>query len=1010
MTSYASRVRIAWALVLFTLLGLPSLVRAQSNGFLMITEINYHPTDEQDDLEFIELYNASSSGVDLSEWFFSAGVSYQFPQGTWLNAWSYLVVCANKERVEEVYGIRNAIGNWASCDGGSGGCALANEGEAIEISERNGVPAVRIRYNDRKKWGSAADGAGHTLEMVSTFEDQNDADNWAASAALGGSPGEENPATFVSPIVVNEGLYLTAGEAFVELFNIGLAEVDLSGFYVSNERQNLTKSQLGDDVKVAGRSHLVLRSEDVGFDLALIGEEGSARAYFALSQPGEEEGTVRRVMAAHLFEPEIEDMSEARVPDGVLNFSDRAVPTPGEANRVDVEDGIVINEIMYAPVDLDSNHEFLELYNRTDRDIDMTGWRVTSGYNYDFPDGTVLAADSYIVLARDPQYIKDTYGLADAVVFGPDPADDSTLDDFGRLRNDGERINLRDANGNIVDSVRYHDGGEWPDWTDGDGSSIELIDPHQDNDVPSAWDASDDSDKAQVKTHVYEGAFQTGQPEFHVKLNARGMAMVDDMKLVQRTIDFESQRDFIAVGDTWKYFKGTEEPSDPPDAWRQPDFDDAAWLEGATPIGFGEDDEATVLEDMEDNYLTFFCRKEFEVDDLDAFESLVFDMTYDDGFAAYLNGNELIWQNLRTEGDEVQTGHDIRARSSREKVRFILDLEKLKHLFVPGRNVLAVQVHNSSIGSGDARCIPVVSGGRYIVTDGENNLPNGNFEEPLLAGTRLGGWLIQGTHARSGLTQTNPISGKSSLKVVASAKGDNKVNRLEQTLGALGRTTYAVEFKSRWIVGSPTMLTHGHNLASAAFDYPKSHRFDIPKNLGSPGEMNIVTRREIDRTGAANLGPVMTGLDQTPAIPGPNEAVLLRVQVSDPDGIQEVKVHYWIEDRNGRPGIAEMNEAVMQPDAFGMYSALVPGQAQRSRTVFYFEATDKQGNVGRFPVDRTKRSHPLMLDPANPDTRDLGFFVYRHDTIAREDARFPSYKFWMTHAEERHLVTQRRLS
>ena len=1008
--------RAVYLSVLSLVLALSSVsgLRAQSNGFLVITEINYHPTDANSDLEFIEIHNATSSGIDLSEWFFSSGISFQFPQGTWLNAWDYLVICANEERVREVYGIRNTIGDWASCDGGSGGCALANEGEAIEISERNGVPAVRVRYDDRKKWSSAADGAGHTLELRSTYEDQNDADNWVASSALGGSPGEENPTPVDPAIVINEGLYLTEGETWVELYNTGATELDISGFYVSNERENLAKSRLPAETTIGGRSHLVLSSADVGFDLELVGEEGSARAFFALSQPGEEDGTVERVVAAHLFEPEVVEMSEARIPDGVLNFSDRAVPTPGEPNRQDVEDGIVINEIMYQPIDLDSNKEFVELYNRSDREIDMTGWSLTRGFNFDFPAGTRMAPGAYIVLARDPQYIQDTYGLPAGVVFGPDPGDENALDDFGRLRNDGERITLRDANRNVVDTVRYHDGGEWPDWTDGDGSSIELIDPMQDNEFASAWDASDDSAKSEVETHVYEGSFMTGagNEEFHVLLNSRGMAMVDDMKLVQREIGFESQHDYIAVGDTWKIFKGTQEPSDPVTAWRQPDFDDAAWIEGASPIGFGEDDEATVLDDMEDNYLTFFLRKEFDVSDVNEFESLVFQMEYDDGFAAYLNGERIAWENLRRDdNDEPQTGFDIRARAAREKVQTIIDLEKFKHLFVQGRNVLAVQVHNSTISSGDARGIPQISGGRYVVTDGPNAIINGDFEEDLRLGGSVGAWFVQGTHVRSGRTTANPISGTASLKLVASAKGDNKVNRLEQTLArGLARTNYAIEFKSRWIIGSPTMLTHGHNLASAAFDYPSSHRFKIPANLGSPGAANSVTLREVERSGGSNIGPVMTGLTQSSPIPAPNEEVVLRLRVSDSGGIGEVKLYYWIEDRLGRPGRAETQEVPMFPDGTGHYFAAIPGQENRARVVFYIEATDKQGNVGRFPVDRLKRSHPLLLDPENPQDRDIGFIVYRHDVVEREDLRFPSYRFFMNAAEERHLSTQRTQS
>ena len=46
------------------------------------------------------------------------------------------------------------------------------------------------------------------------------------------------------------------------------------------------------------------------------------------------------------------------------------------------------------------------------------------------------------------------------------------------------------------------------------------------------------------------------------------------------------QDQLIANGDTWAYFKGTEEP---PATWNQLTFNDATWLQGQTPIGYSAD-------------------------------------------------------------------------------------------------------------------------------------------------------------------------------------------------------------------------------------------------------------------------------------------------------------------------------------------------------------------------------------------------------------------------------------
>src|SRR5688572_15963689 len=44
--------------------------------------------------------------------------------------------------------------------------------------------------------------------------------------------------------------------------------------------------------------------------------------------------------------------------------------------------------------------------------------------------------------------------------------------------------------------------------------------------------------------------------------------------------------DLIPLGSSWRYFLGTQPPSDPGHAWRAVGFDDAAWATGPAPIGY----------------------------------------------------------------------------------------------------------------------------------------------------------------------------------------------------------------------------------------------------------------------------------------------------------------------------------------------------------------------------------------------------------------------------------------
>ena len=145
-----------------------------------------------------------------------------------------------------------------------------------------------------------------------------------------------------------------------------------------------------------------------------------------------------------------------------------------------VNQDIVINEIMYHPLGDNEEKSYLELYNRGNRTVDLTGWELNRGLNFSFPDGTRMASDTYLVIARNPRFVEEVHGLPANSVLGPEQTAEA-LDDFQTLRDSGERQTLKDELGRTVDTVRYYDGGDWPRWADGLGSSMELIDPYQDN-------------------------------------------------------------------------------------------------------------------------------------------------------------------------------------------------------------------------------------------------------------------------------------------------------------------------------------------------------------------------------------------------------------------------------------------------------------------------------------------------------------------------------------------------
>jgi len=88
-----------------------------------------------------------------------------------------------------------------------------------------------------------------------------------------------------------------------------------------------------------------------------------------------------------------------------------------------------------------------------------------------------------------------------------------------------------------ADEVTYYDGGEWPIWADGRGTSLELRDPHGDNDVPGAWAASDESGKSAWTPFSFTIQASDGQythdsvSVFDVLLLHQGEVLLDDLRL-----------------------------------------------------------------------------------------------------------------------------------------------------------------------------------------------------------------------------------------------------------------------------------------------------------------------------------------------------------------------------------------------------------------------------------------------------------------------------------------------
>lgn len=148
---------------------------------------------------------------------------------------------------------------------------------------------------------------------------------------------------------------------------------------------------------------------------------------------------------------------------------------------------VIINEIMYNPAGPDEDLEYLELYNTTASPINMENWCFSAGIilvtSYSdtacFDVGTTIPANGYLLVSPNPTKTNTTYAQTAAASYAG-----------SNLSNGGETVTLIDENDAVIDTVTYIDNNPWPAAPDGDGPSLELKNPANDNSVAINWGAS----------------------------------------------------------------------------------------------------------------------------------------------------------------------------------------------------------------------------------------------------------------------------------------------------------------------------------------------------------------------------------------------------------------------------------------------------------------------------------------------------------------------------------------
>ncbi len=405
---------------------------------LVISEIMYNNASDnttQDKLEFIEFYNNSPNEIQLGGFSMSSGVDYNFPEGTTLAPHAFYIICEDSSKFEIAFAHSNTP-EWSG--------SLSNTGEALTLINTEGVVLDSVYYKDSGNWPKEPDGEGPSLEIINPNYDNNNGSNWRPSDGFEGI--YDNRAVFASPH---------------SLRGIAVIPLNILAFEILND------SEIQLVFSTAIDSSSIDLHEISGLYSSLITTKIESDSILTITLD-----TPLKIGSEYNMNVSTSFVKDTNGLELMSAFSKSFFYNNSTPN-------LVITEIMYNLPGSDSGLEFIELYNNSDDSINISGFTFSHGFTHTFPVGTIVLPRGFVLLGSNGPKLTKLYGV------------EFTTWNSGSLLNSGEMIQILNANGSIIDDVFYYSNSEWPSKANGKGSSLEIINPDNDNNMSLNWRASE---------------------------------------------------------------------------------------------------------------------------------------------------------------------------------------------------------------------------------------------------------------------------------------------------------------------------------------------------------------------------------------------------------------------------------------------------------------------------------------------------------------------------------------
>lgn len=395
-----------------------------------------------EDLEYVELYNRTAFDIDLSGWQIEDNLSSGTLPQIILPADSFVVLTSTgKKDSLPAAGFNGIFVGVPSFPG------LNNGGELLSLRSPENLVVDAVNYSDDWYKDASKEDGGYSLERIDTDFDCENADNWRASSAqAGGTPGFTNS--------VNGTLIDSTAPSIVSL---EILSRDSLLLVFSESVDSSVLNTVNYSIAPAGISVANVFSQEnlTSFTLKLSTNINAGIVY---------ELTINNII----------DCPGNTLLDNTVNF---AIPESPEA------DDVIISEVMADPepsLEL-PEAEYIELVNRSDKVLNLKGWIFESnGSKVELPNKLMLEGDRLVLVEKDVQ--SQFLGFGEILA----------LDNLPQLPNSSGTLVLSSDSGKVIDHVLYNESWYQSALKEDGGWSLEIIDENNLCEGAGNWIASKD--------------------------------------------------------------------------------------------------------------------------------------------------------------------------------------------------------------------------------------------------------------------------------------------------------------------------------------------------------------------------------------------------------------------------------------------------------------------------------------------------------------------------------------